>query len=261
MSNAGPEGLLRIRSKIERANRHIDDLDAACRSFQGSDSYGVSPKPAANGGERVYSVDFVRDVPTGIPLIAGDAIHNLRSALDYLAMQLILAGPSGGDRSLDSEVFFPITDSAQGLDKRLKKLRGTGPGGIFGGGVEDAIRACEPYSGGKGGDLWVLHELNIRDKHRLLITAALGFRDGAMIPEFRFAGPDFLFKVGGKSFPLKQGDVLLRVRDLEIRQDPRFGIAVAFGESGVVDGEPAVPTLRHLSRRVGEVVDQFAGFL
>ena len=34
----------------------------------------------------------------------------------------------------------------------------------------DAIDAAEPYQGGKGAGLWVLHYLDIADKHHALLT-------------------------------------------------------------------------------------------
>ena len=40
----------------------------------------------------------------------------------------------------------------------------------------DAIRALEPYKGGKGENLWVLHRLNNIDKHRLIVTVGSSFQ-------------------------------------------------------------------------------------
>ena len=68
----------------------------------------------------------------------------------------------------------------------------------------------------------MLRELNDLDKHRLLITAALGFSDGAYAPEFRFAGPEMSFRPLRGSCPLQPGDDLLVVRDIEMYQEPRY---------------------------------------
>jgi len=50
----------------------------------------------------------------------------------------------------------------------------------------NAIDTTEPYQGGKGHSLWVLHKLNNIDKHRLLITVGSAYRSfnvGAVIQQ------------------------------------------------------------------------------
>jgi hypothetical protein len=245
-----------VRLKIERAKKHIADLDAVCRVFKNTDPYRVSPKFDPDGRSRRYCVEFVHEVPTAITLVSGDAVNNLRCALDHLAMQLFLIGPARGDRSLENKISFPIAKSATNLESRLEREVNT-----FGQAVVDAIGAIEPYKGGKGHCFWVLSELNNLDKHRLLITAALGFSKSAYAPSFRMSGPEFVFMPRPGSCPLKVGDELLFTRDMEMDEEPQFGIEVAFAEPEIVEGEPVVPFLHQLANLVDGIASHFAAFL
>jgi hypothetical protein len=59
-------------------------------------------------------------------------------------------------------------------------------------------------------------------------------------------------------FPLKQGDELFRdVPDAEWNPDIKFGFEIAFGEPGVAEGEPLLPTLRAMRDLVGNLISDF----
>jgi hypothetical protein len=102
-------------------------------------------------------------IPATIVMIAGDVLNNLRSTLDHLAQQLYLVG-SGGSTFRD-QTSFPIAETPKKFKSVLRgKVEGTRQDAI------DAIRALEPYTGGKGADLWTFHRLNNIDKHRMILT-------------------------------------------------------------------------------------------
>jgi hypothetical protein len=81
----------KIRVKIERAKEHIQNFDSAKRIFLESNPYVVASRYLPDFGEQgqtVYHLAKAVAIPERLSLIAGDAIHNLRCALDYLAYQL-----------------------------------------------------------------------------------------------------------------------------------------------------------------------------
>src|SRR5271157_5940725 len=80
-----------IRLKIKRADHHIHDLDLESQRFLGSNPYLASPKYNPDIRKTEYRAIMCKTIWGSIPSIAGDAIHNLRSALDDLACQLVLA--------------------------------------------------------------------------------------------------------------------------------------------------------------------------
>jgi hypothetical protein len=71
--------------KVDLAQRHADDLDAEIRAFWVSEPYEVATVVNPLSGSRSYRIKRTVPLPAVIPLIAGDAAHNIRSALDHFA--------------------------------------------------------------------------------------------------------------------------------------------------------------------------------
>ena len=78
-----------IWAKIERANKHISDLGTAIETFLAIKPYKVGMKRDAETKKPIYYMAQVQPIPTEICIILGDAIHNLRAALDHLAQQTL----------------------------------------------------------------------------------------------------------------------------------------------------------------------------
>jgi hypothetical protein len=199
----------------------------------------------------IYYVSRVEPTPTFFATITGDAIENLRSALDHLAYQLFLVGTNGttGGR----HVYFPIDrDIAEYRRNLPRRTRGMRQDAI------DTLNAIEPYKGGKGHDLWVLHELNNLDKHRLLVTvgsAYQSFNVGAhmqpmMQKQALVAGLplppkiDVYLRPADNLCPLTVGDELF-IDDVDAEEnkgmDFRFNISLK--EPGIVEG-PLLDTVQ-----------------
>src|SRR6266404_1512783 len=109
------ERLALVRLKIERADKHIDDLKAAVRSFFDSNPYKVSHKRGSDTRKLIYYVESAEPVPIGIAAIAGDALHCLRDALDHLAQQLYVLG-TGQAKGYPNETYFLISKRAKGFE-------------------------------------------------------------------------------------------------------------------------------------------------
>jgi hypothetical protein len=98
-------------------------------------------------------------------MLIGDAIHNLRSALDHLAWSL--AGTNAG-RSTE----FPIFVSRTEFSKRGKRKMHGMPTP-----AQKIIKSLQPYKRPHGlpkerEPLWLLQNLDIEDKHRALNLVA-----------------------------------------------------------------------------------------
>src|ERR1700751_5324457 len=100
--------LLGVRLKIERAKRHFDELNTAIQSWGTAEaeehSYILNHDP-----DRKCMNLALRRVKPNNPdwaFIAGDIVHNLRSALDHLVCQLALL--NGKPRSCCRDTAFPI---------------------------------------------------------------------------------------------------------------------------------------------------------
>ncbi|MCA1452073.1 hypothetical protein I6F35_02440 [Bradyrhizobium sp. BRP22] len=254
-----------IGQKIDRANKHIRDLQIAIAAFVESRPLEIGVKRDSHTKRPIYYVTAVRPIPHEIPLILGDAIHNLRTALDHLAQQLYLVGT--GATTYSSKTEFPISESTQKLRGVIKdKCKGIRPEAI------DELLALEPYKDGKGNDLWVLHKLNNIDKHRTLVAAGVKYRSvnirsmllAALSPDSRerFGGlPDIDLKPEDTLSPLKVGDEL--VTDLpgaEISSIP-FKLEVALFEPEVLKPAAMMEIVQHLSSLVTATVTAFRPFL
>src|SRR6202030_4034556 len=95
--------------KVERAKKHISELDASLASFKSSKPYKIGSLYNPQTPQLLhYYLESLAAVPADISLICGDIIQNLRSALDHLVCQLII--PGGNEPCIDSG--FPIFDTS-----------------------------------------------------------------------------------------------------------------------------------------------------
>ncbi len=273
-----PGSLNGPRLKVGRAKKHIEKLDAAISGFLVDNPYEVleEPDPEFGGehGGKQWRIRVKADPPDDLALLAGDAIHNLRSALDLLVGQLVIA--NGKDPKREA---FPIGDTKTDFETGrfgIKTLKGRIS--------SDAIRVMrelQPYQGGND-SLWRLHKLDIVDKHRLLLVVGGAFmnlllsatltlgEDSMTTEEFGLQPAEFLC-------PLKDGDIIpVGLRQTasahapgddpdaptpEMKMNYKFAFAVAIHESGVAEREPLVPFLNHLASTVDGTIAAFEPLL
>lgn len=257
-----PNPLTGPRAKAERAKKHVQDLNIALKAFFDSKPYTVGTKHNPNTRQLIYYLTGVAEVPSHIATIAGDAIHNMRASLDYLAYQLVLVGT--GSPGPFRYVYFPIFESAKEYEERkLERIKGMRPEAI------KAIDLVKPYKGGND-QLWRLHQLDLVDKHRLLITVGSYFQSfdlGAHMAEVMKATfPEFgevpslsaFFKPDDKLYPLKAGHELFAdVPDAKVFDNMQFRFNVSLSEPQVIDIEPLLTTLQQLIDATERVIESF----
>jgi hypothetical protein len=156
-----------VQVRVERAKQYLADLKSAIDLWLDGDPhpYEVATKIDPQTGELVYYISTVRDAPVDLRLTAGDVLHNCRVSLDHTAYQLVLAN----GQQPTAQTAFPIFDDAATYETgKVRKVRGMGKNAV------DYIDSIEPYEAGNR-QLWMLHRLNNIDKHRLLLTATIGY--------------------------------------------------------------------------------------
>ncbi len=172
--------LRQITLKIKRAKEHVSDLERHVRAFMEINPYKVGTKRDPQTRKLIYYIISAEPVPDCLALIAGDAIQNLMSSLDYLAYQLVCSD-SRGIPPNPRWIYFPIADDASKYEaKKQGKLKGVRQETF------DAIDALKPYKGGNA-LLWVLYRLNNIEKHRLLLTVGSqhsGINIGQVMAQF-----------------------------------------------------------------------------
>lgn len=261
------ERLLGIRSKIERAKKHIREFDSIVQEIRDLKPYESFSEHDRQTGQNLIKVRM-RSTPFQLPelgIIAGEVAHQLRSILDHLAWQLVESGGAVPDRF----TCFPICEtlaSFKASDSR--KVKGIKPAGI------DLIEAVQPYQAGYDG-LRIIQELDNVDKHRVLLIvavkprfASVTFTDGPPTPESGrvMFGIQFNDEVPWRNEEvLKDGTVIGGFTGMTLRpgvnQDFEIAFDVALADSQFGNGQPVARLLSQLSGLVEGIVALFEPLL
>ena len=261
--------------KVERVEKHLIEFERERTAFLATKPYRVREKPDA---KHVYEACHVTDVPGALAAIAGDAIQNLRSALDHLVSQLVLVGL--GVSTTDIESHFPIRNKAGQYES---VLRGMKEKGLLRQDAFDLLLDVQAYIGGNCGNFWLLNRLNNIDKHRIILTAGSALRSvniGALMSRLMrehareaeaareaageapwpYAAADIpalnaFFRPADNLRPLKVGDTLFTGGDMDPEKD--FAFDIAFNEPEILEGEAVLETLKHLAELVRTIIAQF----
>lgn len=149
--------------KLERAEHHINDLRGQIDVFLAEVPFKVIAHYRRKAGKISYSVKAEKRIPPPFSFILGDAVHNLRAALDLMLFAL---ASQRAPRPDNIQFPFPKGDS----DNALTGTINSGQVKFAGEKVEEAIRRLDPRPS-KNSILSGIHSLDIRDKHRLLILS------------------------------------------------------------------------------------------
>lgn len=149
------------RLKLLRAGQHLEELKCRIEAFSRGRPFNFYTYTHPDRSPTIL-FGMIEAIPPDISLIYGDAIHCLRASLDLLASEVVrLAGKSTKD------VYFPIADVEASLAARVKATNFDRGGPVAVRFLTDEIK---PYRGGHA-TLRALHELDIQDKHQLIIPA------------------------------------------------------------------------------------------
>lgn len=147
------------RQKVDRAKRHIDELQSVLAAFLQSNFCRLWVDSDPQTGRSVLRYETTPQPPE-IPLIIGDAIHNLHVPLDHIASDIARRAGRDGNR-----VHFPKDETRDGLDRSPHMRRITELAPSLRTVILDEIR---PYKAGNY-PLWALGKLDNIDKHKLVI--------------------------------------------------------------------------------------------
>jgi hypothetical protein len=164
-----PPDLTSVRLKLDRANQHLDRLRRETQAFLERDPAPLDIRAEKTTGPGkaeehvVYAV--VRELPpSDLGLTAGDAIQNIRHALDYLIYELSL--PKFRNKG---KLQFPIyRDECDFKVLAPPQIRG------ITGDERTLIERVQPYQTADPTrhPLAVLNRLANKDKHRVLLAIA-----------------------------------------------------------------------------------------
>ncbi len=165
-------------AKIARAREHFDTLKEA--SEAGVKACAGRAAVEDSGDWKIVRISMREAMPLRISAILGDLFHNLRSALDYVAWELVrAAGGKPGRRT-----YFPIypdkndfrRDVTEALERNEGPLAGLTPGGP----EWTLIESLQPYHASQPdildpnflaawtSRLWLISAYSRVDKHRAM---------------------------------------------------------------------------------------------
>lgn len=266
--------ILGPREKVERSRDHIGELKTRIRSFFDGNPYGIEVRENETTAQREWVVTQSPEIPPKLSIVAGDALHGLRTALDYLIYQLALANGKKPD-AMRTE--FSIWNSRS----RFRKTRPGGAGQVS----KEALKlyyGLKPYRGGND-LLWRLHTLDIVDKHRLPLEVAAGYQSFSppnRIKQMVLAAAerkgDAEMRKAAEEMPdvaefgirpadkivVEKGAVLLAAPLDDTDFDgPQFNFAISLYETEVPRGEPLEKVLDELADYTEEVLGRFSPLL
>jgi hypothetical protein len=264
----GSNTLVAIRSKFNRARKHVAELEGALAAFHATVPYKVEVKRDPATRRLIYYVAGVEPVPAEVTHITSDVLGNLVATLDHLAHGLFKKHTPSGD---DHNVQFPISRKARTAADHAKACRNKVQG-IEPMTVVPALLAIEAYQGGKGQRLWELSELNNLSKHRELIAVGsrlqsvdLGAHVGAMMEkELGIPLPElpFFVRPADPLYPLDVGkELFIDAPEAEQNDKMKFCFDVALHEPVISPVAPMIETVGRFVADVDEVVNRFGAYL
>jgi hypothetical protein len=150
--------------KIDRATKHISELSEL---FEKERPFTYVVETNTNTRRRSTFAKENKSVINRAALMCGDSIHNIRSALDH-AYWSVVSPFATNDRERRS-VQFPFSESAARLDESIKNRLANRASDTF----FKALLALKPHGEAGGNELlYLIHRLDVVDKHMLLIPTA-----------------------------------------------------------------------------------------
>jgi hypothetical protein len=185
-------------------------------------------------------------MPAELPACVGDAIHNLRSALDLLACDVV---EYNGGNTIG--VHFPFAADAVELEKQIKSknLRRASPEAVA------LIRTLKPYRGGNV-DLRGLHDLDIHDKHK----GPIAIINAVSTPPFGLKLGERVNQIPAWDSAIKDGQWLMMLPacdNIPLGTEIPSAFRFAFSNGTPFPGHEVVPTLHRLAEHVAGIVKAF----
>jgi hypothetical protein len=247
--------------KLKRAEHHINDLSNRMNAFLVDNPPKIMIQIRGEASEIAFRPKKETPIPDDFSVIIGDAVHNLRSALDVTLYSMARDTARKPER-----IQFPFPKDA--THKAFKDACESGQIEFTGEKVVETIRLLKPYPAGNP-ILNGIHALSITDKHRLLILvrAVPYFVTGTSAGEFfgRFIGPWFNAVPPGIKVNLiapKDGDLLTinlqgtNIPSCEHEAAIQLPFVISFGENQPFSHTPVIESLVKAKTEAARAVEK-----
>ena len=243
--------LIGPRLKIERAYGHILDVQHAIQAYLGRQPYILVVDLNADKSKRLVKARRVHELDPMVGLVTADAIHNLRSSLDLLA--ICMARKNGITST--AGINFPFGRTKDVFETAAAKAEIKA---AFGSGL-DVVKELQPYKGGND-LLWALHDLDRRNKHIDLVTTGGMLAQHSVQAVFKPNTTEPLtFSAPQTINTLDQETVILEAPNIgsDLNIDAQLIVGVAFGDVEPVKNQPVLATLQNLASLTTSIFSTF----
>ncbi len=182
--------------KLRRTRLHIDEVHQRVRTLDASNPWSVEKEPAEDPDSWAFRFRIQRPIPADLCAAVGDAIANMRSALDYVAYELAVRHTGTLAPCQEMATAFPICKDREAFDGSFTEGRwGPVRGEIFGETERLALQCVQPFALGEEArsagvewstpadqelltdGAWALNTVWNIDKHRRLPELSWGRED------------------------------------------------------------------------------------
>lgn len=171
-------------AKMRRAEAHIRSLRERLEDINADPPWSVKPEPGRQANETAFRLHVRSSIPVDLVTVVGDAVHNMRSALDTIAFALAreyVGSPLS--ESQEQATKFPICKDPQSFEDFVKQRNRRA---LYGPQERLALRCVQPFAFAEearelGVDprttpeedrdsdaIYRLHQVSNIDKHRRL---------------------------------------------------------------------------------------------
>jgi hypothetical protein len=250
-----------VRTKVKRAQATLAYLKASIKSHCADEARRLE---VAIKQQDLLAMD--RDEPETLyeySVVVGEVVHNLRSSLDHLVWQLVIANGGTPDR----KNAFPIISKESDYRKQSEsKLRGMTDG------QRQTIEGVQPFGDNTniGPHLGMLHAICNIDKHRHLNVVSThsmvsahveGEVPAGLLPSSSTRGLALVGMLAGFGYEdLAKPDTVVDVcfEDPELESaSPGYGSSIEV--EGLFARPPVIPVLQSCVAAVDTVVEQLSG--
>jgi hypothetical protein len=249
-------------AKIERAKEQIQNLEGEITALLNSGAYSIAGECQLDRQRYVFKI-VGPSVPLRIAVVAGEIVHHLRSGFDHVIWAL-----ASKNRLPDEErITFPVCETPE---KYAKAVRDGMIKGIPAS-EHPLIEAQQPYRSSDPANsiLRIVHDLDIADKHKLLVVVTHTLVMGNQITVRGADGSDPTFgielpsiTVGHYPWDIEDG---VEVHWIPLRGNPgpalqidaNSTVQIAFDRVGTLKRQAVIPILMQLCNGVETALHTF----
>ena len=240
-----------VSEKLRNADDHLHRLQDAALAYlnSGPNASIIGEHDPDDSTRGVFRFNVLTEPPLKLAAIAGDAVHNMRSALDYFVEEAVKAN---GARPTFNHG-FPVAATADAFKSAL------GKGKLLGISKKAAnlVEGFQPYQvkpeARDRHPLAMLHALSNRDKHHMLAISAL---NASLVWSF-VADDGRVLRADRTTKPVRHGESLAEVPTEFVidgqKAHLKFQITtlIAFDEPSFPQGFDVLGALQHIREFIG----------